>query len=513
MDTRHLALGLDLGTSGLKALVMDGMCHVVASATQPYPLYRPQPGWAEQDPVDWWGAVVAALAALRARGVALERVEAIGLSGQMHGLVLLDVDGEPIGTCHLWSDLRCAAEARTIERRVGRERLRAITGSAANTSATAAKLLWWRRHEPGHPWTAGRIRQHHLVLPKDFLRWRLTRVLATDVSDASGTLLCDLATRTWSQEVLDALGLPADMLPPVYESPVVTGTLSRQVAGQLGLRAGIPVVGGGGDAACAAIGAGLIGGAHDASWGLATLGTAGQFLAVAETPRVDSAGRTQTLCHAVPGRWYVMTAILAGASALSWLAGMLLPGGERTAAVVALLHEAEGEPVGARGLLFVPHLNGVRVPRMDPTAAGAFIGLRPEHTRATLARAVVEGVALALREGLVAARALGMPIERVRLAGPTNRSRLWAQVQADVFGLPVEVGVAEDASALGAALLAGTGTGLIPSLEAGVRRITITTAVYQPDPEASARYAELYAQTCALLPRLRSTFAALDALR
>src|SRR5262249_45031724 len=234
--------------------------------------------------------------------------------------------------------------------------------------------------------------------------------------------------------------IPATLLPPVYESSVVTGTLAAHIARELGLRVGIPVVGGGGDAECAAVGVGLVGAAHDIGRGLAALGTGAQFFAVTPTPQVDAVGRLQTLCHAAPSRWHVMSAILAGASALSWLAGVLAPAQERTAAVVELLREAEDEPVGARGVLFVPHLSGVRMPQMDPNVAGAFVGLRPEHTRATLVRAAVEGVALALREGLVAARALGIAIETVRLAGAANRSRLWAQVQADVYSVPVEVG-------------------------------------------------------------------------
>src|SRR5262249_41753217 len=243
--------------------------------------------------------------------------------------------------CHVWSDTRCAAEARLIERRVGRVRLRAITGSATNTSATAAKLLWLRRHQSDR-YQAG----CHLLLPKDYLRWRLTGTLATDVSDASGTLLCDLAARTWSTEVLDALDIPATLLPPVYESSVVTGTLAAHIARELGLRVGIPVVGGGGDAECAAVGVGLVGAAHDIGRGLAALGTGAQFFAVTPTPQVDAVGRLQTLCHAAPSRWHVMSAILAGASALSWLAGVLAPAQERTAAVVELLREAEDEPVG-----------------------------------------------------------------------------------------------------------------------------------------------------------------------
>jgi xylulokinase len=499
-----LALGLDLGTSSLKALVLDSQCRIVASASRAYPLERPAPGYVEQQPEEWWQAVVDVVGDLAARGVPLDQICCIGLSGQMHGLVLLNKDGEPVAPCQTWADARCIAEAREIAERIGSKRLRAITGSAANTSATAAKLLWLRRHEPER-YAAAR----HLLLPKDYLRWRLTGAYATDASDASGTLLCDVAARDWSGGILDALDIPASLLPRVCESPELTGTLSEGMARELGMRPGIPVVAGGGDAECAALGMGLVGEAHDAGCALATLGTAGQFFAVTDTPRIDTTGRTQTLCHVVPGRWHVMTAILAGGSALSWLAGVLLPERDAGAALDVLLAVAAREPVRARGLLFVPHLQGVRVPDMDPAIAGAFVGLRPEHTRAALVRAAVEGVGLALREGLVGTRDLGIAVEHVRLAGAVNRSPFWAQVQADVFGVPVEVGITEDASALGAALLAAVGSGLISSLVYGAKAVAGTPAVYQPDPDASAHYATLHARMDELLHALRPTFSTL----
>jgi xylulokinase len=368
----------------------------------------------------------------------------------------------------------------------------------ASTSATAAKLLWLRAHEPDR-YAAAR----HLVLPKDYLRWRLTGEYATDPSDASGTLLCDIAARGWSAELLDALAIPASLLPPIVEPAGVTGALTAEAARALGLRAGIAVVAGGGDAECAALGLGLLGEASDAGCGLATLGTAGQFSAVASTPLIDAEGRMQTLCHVTPGRWHLMTAILAGGAALTWLAGVLLPGRAADDALGALLAEAEREPTGARGLLFVPHLNGVRLPEMDPSVAGAFVGLRPEHSRATLTRAAVEGVALALRDGLVAARDLGVPIERVRLAGGANRAPLWARVQADVFGVPVEVGDSEDASARGAALLAASGAGQIASLAEGAAVRADGSRMYQPDAAASAMYEELHARMMRVIAALR----------
>lgn len=500
---KPLFLGLDLGTSSLKVLLAAADGRVVARASSRYPLHRPRPGWAEQSPEDWWRAVVAALADLRARGAALNRVAAVGLSGQMHGLVLLDADGHALGPCQTWADARCAAEAGEIARVVGESRLRTLAGSPASVSATAAKLLWVRRHQPD-TFTAARA----ALLPKDYLRLRLTGVLATDPSDASGTLLCDVARRDWSPELLDALAIPRSLLPPVVESPGVTGSLLPAVAAELGLPAGVPVVAGGGDAECAAIGLGLAGPGDDTGVALVTLGTAGQFFAVTPRPLLDATGRLQTLCHAVPDRWHVMHAILAGASALDWLATAVSTPGAAPLAIDVLLAEAGGEPPGARGLLFLPHLNGVRLPRPDAAAAGAFLGLRPDHGRGALARAVVEGVCFALREGLDAARALGVPVRRIRLAGGARRHPLWAETLAGVFGLPVELGMTEDASALGAALLAVAGTEAAVSMSVSdvVGRLPATNIIVEPNPNAVARYAALAPLYREADARLRNVF-------
>lgn len=485
----NLALGLDLGTSALKAVVIDSACHVASIAARPYPLHRPGPGLAEQDPHDWWGAMIAAVRDLAAQGVQLERIAAVGLGGQMHGLVLVDADGEPLLPCQTWADARCAAEAHAVEELIGAQALRAIAGSPSSISATAAKLLWARTHLPDVY-----ARAHKMLLPKDYLRLHLTGKWATDVSDASGTLLCDVAARTWSDELVDALGIRRALLPPVLESGDIAGTLSEGAAALLGLRAGIPVVAGAGDAECAAVGLGLAGEPGERGLGLATLGTAGQFSIVTDRPLNDPSRWTQTLCHAVPGRWHVMTAILAGASVLPWLARILAPGQDDATAVVALLTSADAEPPGARGVLFFPHLNGVRLPVADPSAAGAFVGLRPEHTQATLVRAAVEGVALALRDGLLAMRDLDIAVERVRLAGAANRAPLWPRIQADVFGVPVETGGSEDASALGAALLAAAGVGLVPSLEDAIRLASEPGVTYAPNPASARHYAEVHSQ-------------------
>lgn len=502
-----LFLGLDLGTSSLKALLADAEGRVVALVSCPYALRRSHRGWAEQSPDDWWRAVRAALDGLRASGAALDRVAAIGLSGQMHGLVLVDAAGRPLGPCQTWADARCAAEAGEIADAIPSERLRTLAGSSANVSATAAKLLWTRRYQP-EIFAAART----ALLPKDELRLRLTGRLATDPSDASGTLLCDVARRAWSPEILAALALPRDLLPPIVESPTITGMLLAEVAEELGVPAGIPVVAGGGDAECAAVGLGLVGGAADAGVALVTLGTAGQFFAVTARPVFDPTGRLQTLCHAVPDRWHVMHAILAGASALDWLAQALAGPGETPVAVEALLAEAAEEPPGARGLIFLPHLHGVRLPDADPAAAGAFVGLRPGHGRGALARAVVEGVAFDLRNGLDAARALGIRIDRIRLAGGAFRHPLWPRVLAGVFGLPAELGATEDASALGAALLAAAGSDAVQSLAHAAALLPAPALTVEPDPAAVTRYAALAPLYREADTRLRAVFGGLAGL-
>lgn len=507
-------LGLDLGTSGLKALATDARGETLTCVSQPYPLLRPHPGWAEQAPAAWWAALGAALDALRAQDIALDALDGIGLSGQMHGLVLLDAHGEPLGPCQTWADSRCEREARAFERRVGRARLLRIAGSHVYTSATAPKLLWMRQHEPDRLRTAA-----HLLLPKDEVRFRLTGTLATDVSDASGTLLCDVAARDWSAELVAAAQVPAGLLRPVVEATAVAGTVNREAARTLGLRAGTPVVAGGGDAACAAVGQGLLGDeATDRGVALATLGTAGQLFAATREPCAAPDGALQTLGHAVPGRWFVMRSILAGGAAMEWLASLLAPGtaeeaaNERAATLAALLAGAADESAGAGGVLFLPHLDGVRSPRMDPAASGAFVGLGLGTTRARLARAVIEGVALALREGLDAVRALGIPVERVRLAGGVNSHAPWPQIQASVYGLPVERGTTDDASALGAAWLAAAGVGAFTLEDAAARIAPRPGDVTLPDPRAAEAYAQLARLHRSAQRQLRGTFHALHAL-
>lgn len=473
-----LILGIDAGTSSLKVVALTTQGAPVGEAAVSYPLTRSGPLVAEQDPEDWWRALRGAIRQLRTHGVDTARIEAIGVTGQMHGLVLLDERGAALGPCQTWADSRCLNETRLFERYVGANRLLRVTGSRAYPSATAPKLLWTRRHEPRRFRAAQRF-----LLPKDELRRRLTGALATDPTDASGTLLFDVAERAWSTEVASRAGIPLALLPPVLPSTAVAGTVTEEARRWLGLRGGLPVIMGCGDTESAALSAGLVGGAADATLALVTLGTAGQLFVVTPRPLVGVGAGVQTLCHAVPDRWHLMYALLAGGSAADWIAGVT------GHSVTATLDAASLISPGAEGLLFTPNLNGTRTPVVDPMATGAFLGLRASHTGAHLARAVVEGIALSLRMGLDAMRAAGVVVERVRLAGGASRHPLWPRVLADALELPVEYGAGEVGSASGAALLAMVGTGALSSCAAIPDVLAPPAMRVEPDAVTATAYA------------------------
>ena len=453
---------------------------LVGESACSYSLARSGPLVAEQNPEDWWQALRRVMRRLRSHGVDTARVEAISVTGQMHGLILLDERGAVLGPCHTWADSRCVAETGLFERRVGARRLQRTTGSRAYPSATAPKLVWTRRHEPAR-WRLAR----HALLPKDELRHRLTGDLATDPTDACGTLLFDVSTREWSPEVASRAGIPLALLPPVMPSTAVAGTLTDEAARWLGMRTGLPVVTGCGDAESAALSMGLVGGAADAGTALVTLGTSGQLFVVTPRPFVEIGGGVQALCHAVPDRWHLMYALLAGGSAAEWIAGVT------GHSVTDALDAAALIPPGADGLLFTPSLNGTRAPTVDPLATGAFLGLGATHAGAHLARAVVEGVALSLRAGLDAIRAGGVMVERARLAGGASRHPLWPRVLADALELPVEYGGGEAGSASGAALLAMVGTGALSSCFAIPDVLPPLTTRTEPEPTAASVYARM----------------------
>src|SRR5579859_505007 len=419
-----LFLGVDVSTTGVKALLVDDAGHVIASASSPLALASPHPLWSEQHPRDWWAAAVASIrAALERSGAAPERIAAAGLTGQMHGLVLLDDAGEALRPAILWNDQRTAAECDEIRARVGRERLIALTGNDALTGFTAPKLLWVRRHEP-----EVYARARHILLPKDYVRYRLTGSYALDKADGSGTILFDLRARDWSPEMLAALDIPPAWLPRTFEGPEITGMVSAEAAAATGLLAGTPVVAGGGDQAAQAVGVGVV---RPGTVAL-TLGTSGVVFAPTAEPLIEAEGRLHAFCHALPGRWHLMGVMLSAAGSLQWYRDTLAPG----VPFEALVAEAAEAPAGSEGLLFLPYLAGERTPYPDPLARGAWVGLTARHRRAHLTRALLEGVAFGLRDGFALLRATGLGAAgEVRVSGGGARSRLWRQILASVLGV------------------------------------------------------------------------------
>jgi xylulokinase len=483
-------LGIDLGTTSLRALVLDASGAVLGQASAAYPTAQPRPGWTEQEPDDWWQACRSALAELRARGL-LKRAEAIGLTGQMHGSVFLDGRLHVLRPAILWNDQRTAAEAADIEERVGTQRLITLTGNRALTGFTAPKVLWLRRHEP-----ARFRRLRHLLLPKDYLRLRLSGEPATDVADASGTLLFDIRARRWSREMLRLLDLDERILPAALESPEVSGRVTAAVAAELALPEGTPVVAGAGDQAAGAVGAGAV----SPGVVMVSIGTSGVVFTAAARPVIERRGRLHAFCHAAPGLWHVMGVMLSAGGSLGWLASALGKS-ERE-----LSEAAAASPAGAGGLLFLPYLSGERTPHADPLARGAFVGLTTGHGLSDLARAVMEGVAFGLRDCLELVRSLRLPTDEVRLIGGGARSPLWRQIVADVFGLPVLGLEAEEGAAYGAALLAGVGAGIWKDVPEACRAAVRTAGRVEPQPGAARLYSELYGLYRELYPKLWGSF-------
>ena len=465
-------VGIDVGTTGVKALAISPDGEVLARAEVGYPLSTPQPGWSEQDPEDWARAAEDALAQL---GV---EPAGIGLSGQMHGLVCLDAQDRVLRPAILWNDQRTGEQCAEIEARVGRERLVALTGNRALPGFTAPKLLWLREHEPE---TYGQIA--HVLLPKDYVRLRLTGERATDVTDASGTLLLDVAGRRWSSEVLDALELDPAWLPQLLESPALSGTTAS----------GIPVAAGAGDQAAGALGVGV-----DRPGPLSVvLGTSGVVFAALPGYAHDPDGRAHAFCHAVPGGWHAMGVMLSAAGSLAWLQGVLAAPYEK------LLAEAETAPAGAEGALFAPYLAGERTPHADPDARAAFVGLTIRHGRGAIVRSVLEGVAYGLRDSLELLRSLGMTADRGRISGGGARSALWTQIVASVLELPLERTAVEEGAAYGAALLGGVACGTFADVHEAVAACVRVRETEEPDPGWAATYREGYERFQALYPALR----------
>jgi xylulokinase len=481
-----LFLGLDVGTSGVKGILVDGTGAVVASATTPLTLATPRPGWAEQDPEAWWGASLASIRdLLAATAGAGARVAAIGISGQMHSSVFLDGTGRVIRPALLWCDGRTTAECREITERVGGEaRLRDLASNPALEGFTLPKVLWLRNHEP-HAFA----RLATVLLAKDYVRYRLTGALATEPSDASATLMYDTARLRWSDEIMAAVDLPMSLLPAVGGSAEPLGGLTPEVAAMTGLPAGTPVVGGGADNACGAAGVGVVTpGEAVTSWG-----TSGTVLAPTDAPRVDPGLRAHTFCHVVPGTWYLMGVVLSAGGAFAWYRDQLardVAGGADANA--RLNEEAATVARGAEGVTFLPYLQGERTPHRDASARGALLGLSLAHTRAHVTRAVLEGVCFALRDSLTILQELGMAPASLLLTGGGARSAFVRRLQAEVFGLPVATVNREEGPAYGAALLAAVGAGAFPDLAAAAAA-TLTRGVAEgPDPAAHREYEAPY---------------------
>lgn len=514
-----LLLGIDVGTSAVKVVICDDRGGVRATASAAYPLSRPRPGWSEQDPRDWWtGTVAAVREALRRGGAPAGEVVGVGLSGQMHGSVFLPRralesggrEADPLRPAILWNDQRTGAQCAAIEAAAGgRRRLVELVGNAALPGFTLPKILWVREHEPDcYRRTAA------ILLPKDYIRLRLTGAPATDVGDASGLLLLDVDERRYSERALSLFGIDGALLPPVVESATVTGRVTGWAAEQTGLAPGTPVVGGSGDNQAGAIGAGVVG----PGMVLATLGTSGVIYAHADRPRKDLGGprtppgRVHTMCAATgsggrPGGWCVTGCMLSAAGSLQWVRDTLFPGDE----IATLLGEAQGTPPGSAGLVFLPYLTGERCPHPDPHARGGWIGLTARHTRGHLIRAVLEGVAFGMAQILDLQRSIGVEVVSARVGGGGAKSALWRQMLADLFGVPVATTNTEEGPAYGGALLAGVGAGVWSSVTDACRTAITETDRVVPDVPGAAAYAPARRVYESLYHDLKDRFAQLAA--
>jgi xylulokinase len=490
-------LGIDVGTGGTRAVLIDSNGQIVSSATVEHiPFASPRPGWAEQDPLDWWRAAAEAVRRVLATdGSKSEEIGGVGLSGQMHGSVLLDDADEVLRPSLIWCDQRTGAQCVALTEKVGAARLIELTCNPALTGFTLPKMLWVRENEP-QIWKQVRM----VLLPKDYVRLRLTGDHATDVADASGTLLLDVAARTWSKAMLDAVEMDERILPRLYESPSITGTISAEAAAVTGLKVGTPVVAGAGDQAAGAVGMGIV----NPGTVSATIGTSGVVFAVTDVPALDPGGRVHTFCHAIPGRWHIMGVTQAAGLSLRWFRDQFGAGPEDGADPYdRMAAEAATVPAGSDGAVWAPYLMGERTPHLDPNARAALVGLTASHTRAHVIRAIMEGVAFSQRDTFEIFKELKVPVGTVRLGGGGARSAVWRQIQADVYGHTVEILTAEEGAAYGAAILAGVGAGAWPSVDdASARAVSVASRV-KPDVAAVELLNRQYAAYRAVYPALR----------
>ncbi|MGC9396281.1 MAG: xylulokinase [Anaerolineae bacterium] len=508
MAKNNLFLGIDISTTGAKALLMDATGTVVTTATTALPLSTPKPLWSEQDPHDWWNGIVKSIQQALAQADATgDDVTAIGLTGQMHGLTLLDKDGEVLRPAILWNDQRTGAQCDEIRARMGKARLIQVTGNDALTGFTAPKILWVREHEP-EVYAKGA----HVLLPKDYVRYKLTGDYACDKAGGAGTILFDVKARDWSPEVLEKLEIPAEWMPKTYEGPEVTGVISAEAAAMTGLKAGTPVVGGGGDQAAGAVGVGAV---EPGIVGL-VLGTSGVVFASTGAPYIEKNGLLHAFCHAVPGAWHLMGVMLSAAGSLQWHRDALAPG----VSFDDLLAPAAKVPAGAEGLFFLPYLTGERTPYPDPLARAGFIGLTLRHALPHMTRAVLEGVAFGLRDSMELVKGATAPslnppqrggergggIKQIRVSGGGAKSALWRQILADVIGSELVTVNTTEGGAFGAALLAAVGASEWTTVPEACRATIKVVSATSPQPAQVKVYDDLYPLYRGLYPALKPTF-------
>ena len=503
-------IGIDLGTSGTKTVLFREDGTALCSAVSEYPMHQPRNGWAEQDPADWWEAAVSTISqVIKKGGIAAGDIAALGISGQMHGLVMLDEEGKVLRPSIIWCDQRTGEECADITRLVGAQRLIEITANPALTGFTASKILWVRKHEP-----EVYRKCRHILLPKDYLRYMLTGDFATEVSDASGMQLLDVPKRCWSAEVLDKLNIDPSLLAKVYESPEVTGHINQKAAELTGLGIHTLVVGGAGDNAAAAVGTGIV---TDGS-AFTTIGTSGVVFAHTDKLAIDPKGRVHTFCCAVPGAWHVMGVTQAAGLSLRWLrdtccqqeiAEALQKGVDVYEIMTALANKS---PIGANRLVYLPYLMGERTPHLDPDCRGVFFGLSAMHSKGDLIRAVIEGVSYALKDCLDILDGMDVKPESMLLTGGGARSAFWRQMLADVFACPVKTTVNTEGPALGAAILAGVGAGIYPSVQRACEAMIRIGESRQPDSENAQEYAVYHSFYASLYPVLRDSYKQLQAL-
>lgn len=504
-------LGIDVGTSGTKALVMDARGKVLSSATGTHGISAPRPGWSEQNPEDWWASsVVAVKAAIKKAGIDGRQILGVGLSGQMHGLVITDAAGKPLRPSIIWNDQRTGPQAAEIERTVGgKKKLIELVGNVAMTSFTLTKLLWVRQHEPR---VYAKIK--HMLLPKDYVRLCLTGEYMGEVSDMSGTLMLDQKKRNWSDKIVSIFQLDRSILPPVVESHEITGKLTKAAAAKLGLAEGTPVVGGGGDQAAGAIGNGIV---EDALTS-ATMGTSGVVFTHSRKYHTDPAGRVQTFCSSVAGEWCMFGCVMAAGGSFQWFRNTL---GDAEVAeakkknvdpYVLLTEKAAAAPAGCEGVFWLPYLTGERTPHADPLARACWIGLNSRTSRNELVRSVMEGATFGMNDAVQLLRGQGLNIKQVRLSGGGARSEFWRQLQANIYGVDCATINSEEGPAYGVALLAAVGTGRFKNIREACKQAIKITRTIKPQPKVKKLYAEYYAQYRKLYPALKAEFQNIAAL-